>query len=178
MRPKALFLLFLPLLFFNCRKEIKKIQLQYPEDPTTTTLTARERLTGSWRVYDYLFRGNSIVKNLDTIYGGKERIEDVQISYVEDFNSVPATDLWRFRMTATYFDIVNKTAFNPDEPYYITIIGAGNFFVASWFITPYFYDNNNYQATAKWKITKLFDKELNLVLETDSGDYKMLIKKH
>ena len=177
---KSLLILSVSLLLFcaNCRKDPKpkEIQLQYPEDPTTTTLTPRERLTGLWKVYDYQFKNKTIIKNLDTLYGGKEQIESVDISYDKDLNSVK--EVWSFRMTAKYFDIVNKTAFNPDEPYYITIIGAGNLYVASWFITPFFYDNNNYQATAKWKITKLFDKELNLVLETDSGDYKILLKKH
>lgn len=174
MKIKLIFLLAIFLLCATCKKKKKEIQYQYPEDPQTTTLTPRERLHASWRVYAYQFNGIDILSKLDTFYGGEFKVEDVAISYDVDSD----TKQWFFIISNQYISFKSETAFNVEDPYYITIYSQTNccrYYLSKWFITPFKYVPN---TTVKWSITKLYGNELNLVLKTDSGDYKIFLKKH
>ena len=160
----------------NCKKKRKETQHRYVEDPGTTTLTPQERLRSSWRVYAYQFKGVDIIERMDTINGGRARIEEANISY--DYWDVYNT--WRFTIYNNFFqfDGDGTNAFNPDEPYDITIFGSANPLLCKWFITPFRYNVNQTNLRTKWTITKLYGNELNIVLSTDSGNYKIFMKKH
>lgn len=173
---KTLFsILLLSSLFFctTCRKKEKQVPHQYPEDPATTTLTPRERLTGSWRIYSYQFKGKEIIANIDTINNGKEQIEKASIAY--DYS--PSYSQWLFYVYSKYYNFQSETAFDIDNPYYITIYGSANSYLAKWFITPFKYNPKDSTGQARWTITKLYEGELNLVLGTDSGDFRLFLKR-
>ena len=93
--------------------------------------------------------------------------------YDQDLN----TKKWICNITNENMAFESETAFNPDDPGYLTI-GPDNFccrfLLSKWLITPFRYTQG---SSAKWTITKLYGKDLNLVLGTDSGEYKMFLKK-
>lgn len=169
------FILLLSSLFFctTCRKKEEEVQHQYPEDPATTTLTPRERLTGSWKIYGYKFKGIDVIARIDTINGGKLIIEQVPVSYDFETNY----EKWLFRMDTKYFHFLSENAFDSDSPYSITINGSANSYLAKWFITPFKYNPKDSTGQASWTITKLYGNDLNLVLGTDSGDFRLFLKK-
>lgn len=159
----------------NCKKKKKTDQHRYAEDPETTTLTPQERLRSSWRVSAYQFNGVDIIGRIDTINGNRARIEDANISY-DYWDNIKT---WRFTIYNGFFqfDGDGTNAFNPDQPYDITIFGSANSLLCKWFITPFGYDINQTALSTRWTITKLYGNDLNLLLQTDSGDYKIFLKK-
>jgi hypothetical protein len=157
------------LTFANCKK--KKTQYQYPEDPKATTLTPKERLHGLWQVSDYTLNGNSIISKLDTFYNSQYRIEDVIFNYDQNSNSKK----WILTITSEVMSHTYENAF--EEPDQILIDNDNyccKFLLTKWFITPFKYVPN---ASTKWTITKLYNKELNLITKTDTGEFKMFFKK-
>lgn len=157
----------------NCVKKRKPDQYRYPEDPGTTTLTPQERLTAVWSISDYQFNGNSIVSQLDTLNDGKARIREVGVYYDYSLDYKQ----WRFTVSNKYFQFDGDQAFNPNEPYDITFYGSANPYLCKWFITPFRYNINQANLRTRWSITKLYKNDLNLLLHTDSGDYKIFLIK-
>lgn len=170
MKIKILFLAVLLGFSIACKKN----QHRYPEDPNVTKITPQKRLEGSWTVNAYTYNGLDIISKLDTFYSGESKIKDVGFGYAQD----PDTKVWEFSVINQYFiNFESESAFDTDDPDYIKLYNDNvccRFLLSKWFITPFKYIPN---ASTKWRITKLYNSELNLILQTDTGDYKMFLKK-
>lgn len=178
MKNVALFIYFFAVLLIcaTCRKEkppAPAIQYQYPEDPATTTITPQQRLAGMWKIDVYTFKDSDIVAFLDTFYGGQSKIQDVQFIYNQNLDSKE----WSFNLQTNKTSQSSQTAFNPDDPVHFVMDNDNEcckYLKSKWFITPFRYIKG---ASTKWTITKLYDKKMNLVLQTDSGNYKIFFSK-
>jgi hypothetical protein len=162
-------LLVILLLFFSyCKK--KKIQHQYPEDPKSTTITPKLRLTGQWGIRQFTLNGSDIRSSLEAVYNNKYKISDVIFTYDKN----PDTQQWFLIIDAANSKETKIDAF--EEPDQLSI-GPDNhteYGLCKWFVTPFKFTKDK---SVQWTITKLYDKDLNLILKTDTGEYKLFMQK-
>lgn len=166
MKKQQLFILIFGIaIAFACKK-----QHRYPEDPKSTFDPPKTRLSGNWKLDDFTLNGTSIVNDLNNIPNAPINIRDVTLNYF--FNSDDKNDKhWAFRVynfsTRNNFDDVSITI----GPYNST----QNQIIDKWFITPFKFTGT--PAVANWVVTKLYKSDLHLVLQTDTGEFKMFFKK-
>jgi len=149
-----IFLTIIMLYFSGCKKAHR-----YPEDPKKTRESPKARLEGAWNIYEYTLNGQSILNTANFGY------DVTNFTLKQSYNS----------STKKYFyTIMNE--FN--DELYLSFGPFSNVPDCSYikcFITPLNCSGINKET--KWCISKLYDKDLNLTLKTDTGEFKMFLKK-
>ncbi|MBI2721553.1 MAG: hypothetical protein HYX39_05210 [Bacteroidetes bacterium] len=156
-------LLFLALTFSNCKKEKR-----FPEDPKKSRKTPQSRFSGKWIISAYTFNGNDIRFDLNKL-SNKYRIDDVYFTY--EYNDFYRR--WDFSLRTDNYGFFYSTEGFKDNTY-IYLSGSNDTIANKWFYTPFKYIKG---SSVYWTITKLYDKDCNLILDTDSGQYKMFLNK-
>ncbi len=167
----TLFLIVFTLAFSSCKKK----QYRYPEDPKVTRIKPNDRLFGYWQLSDYTLNGTSIIDALNTKINNEIDVRKIyfQYKFIDDnghkyyglgFLS-PRFDLKNPFISERYieFDIGENYSPNMKDSLKIVL-----------FITPFKYSTTR---TANWYVTKLYDKDLRLTLQTDTGEYKLFFNK-
>jgi hypothetical protein len=157
------------IIFLACGKEK---QHRYPEDPNDTKQSAIERLMANWQVKAYTLNGKDIIPDLEKIYNEKHKVTSVLFRfYQEEETSGPLT----LHITGAGIGEILPSAFtNPDKIRIWNDTKYPDFTLTKWFLTPFKYKAN---AEATWTITKLYGADLNMVQQTDTGEYKVFFKK-
>lgn len=167
MDKKALYILLILLLIFSCKKD----QYRYPEDGGKSTLTPNDRLGGGWwKLDDYTFNGNSIVAKLNSPTNNKYNIKSIQFSYgyLQDSKN------WHLLLTGgTYLYQDDNKAFS--DFHYLVFGSCSDTIFNKWLISPFHFLQN---TATSWSVTELYNKDLHLILSTDSGEYKIFWKKN
>ena len=151
---KIYIILFTLILVAGCKK-----QHRYPDDPKSTFDKPKTRLIGAWQLNDYIFNGNSILNTYNFGY---------------DITSFMIKDDYDGTSKKYTYSLINP--FENDE--YISFGPFSNSANCSYiktFLTPLKCSGGG-QIT-NWTITKLYDKDLHLKLQTDTGEFKMFFKK-
>lgn len=148
------FIVILFLLLFSCKK-----QHRYPEDPKGTNQTPKSRLIGVWQIYEYTLNGNSI-------------LDPANFGY----------DITNYMIKSSYDGTTKKYSYTLINPFenesYLTFGPFSNTANCSYiksFITPLKCINTS--KTTDWCITKLYKDDLHLILQTDTGEFKLFFKK-
>jgi hypothetical protein len=155
---------------WSCKK-----QHRYPEDPKKSRKTPLERLHGSWKIEEYTFKGSSIVSQLDLLKQDAH-VKNVQFYfYVEYHQETFSINSGAFPGYHTFNALIDETYLRIG-PYneFMTVGPANEKVFTGWFVTPFRYTQN---GQTKWTITKLFESDLNIILPTDSGEYKIFLRK-
>lgn len=146
---------------------------KYPEDPKKTCESPASRIDGSWKLIYYYFNNVSIYSTLNSISNGSTNLDNCWFRFqrneeTKDFN---------LQISGLYYD--HRVDF-PNQEYILidnsqkSVYSKSDSLFSYWFISPFHY---NPKGKASWRITKLYKNNLNLVLKTDSGDYKMYFDK-
>ena len=162
---KIYIILFTLILVAGCKK-----QHRYEDDPKSTFDTPNERLSGIWQLNEYTLNGASIISNLNNISGAQSDIRDVNLSYsyIEENKKDKYYAFKIYSYTArNNFDGIS-IEIGPDNSSAFPIIDK-------WFITPFKFTGT--PAVSHWIVTKLYDKDLHLKLQTDTGEFKMFFNK-
>lgn len=151
MKAKNLFLIIVLLLaILSCKK-----QHRYPEDPKRTFDSPKTRLVGIWNIYEYTLNGNSILDPAN--FGGADITTYFRIQYRKDYTELIQP-----------FDNESFLTFGPFQ-------NVSNCNYIKIFITPLKCTNTS--TAADWTITKLYNGDLHLIHQTDTGEFKLFFKK-
>jgi hypothetical protein len=157
--------------FLSCKKQTK-----YDEDPKRSKLTPKQRLFGEWSISGFTFNGDDITPKLNALFSNRFDVLTLQLGYVfhesEDDDALTITCHNAFTASDQLFDGVNVT-FHERHFQYRDTAAADSVF-KKWLITPFQFTNQTEQS---WRVTKLFENSLHMVLETDTGDFKMFFQK-
>jgi hypothetical protein len=149
---------------YGCKK-----QKRYEEDPKKSRKTPQTRLTGNWKVTEYTFNGNSIIQKLNSLSPIND-LSDFTLQYGENSDKAWYTRIYSpNKVLFQSYDF-----FNNDSQFYFSYAGIYDSLCCKWFITPFKFIRNE---DAYWKVTKLYENDLNIVLNTDSGQYKIFFNK-
>ncbi|MBK9286053.1 MAG: hypothetical protein IPM51_17290 [Sphingobacteriaceae bacterium] len=148
----------------SCKKQTK-----YEEDPKKSRTSPKLRLKGTWGLEDYTFNCNSIIPHLNLL-STKYNINETTLQFSESYNNRWSTSISSNNKSLySYHDI-----FSDDYTFFIQYSGTNDSICCKWFITPFRYVR---YVDSYWRITKLYDKDLNIVLDTDTGQFKIFFKK-
>lgn len=165
---KLFYLKYIILIIFltliGCKKEKR-----FPEDPKKSRMTPQNRFTGKWIISAYTFNGNDIRFNLNTL-SNKYKLESVYFTY--QYNNDYKT--WNFAIRTDNHGFYSSSDTFRENTYIYLFPKEYDTLTNKWFYTPFKYIPG---SEAKWTITKLYDKDCNLILDTDSGQYKIFLKK-
>jgi hypothetical protein len=150
----------LVVLLLSCKKEYK-----YPEDPKKSRATPEQRLKGRWEIIEYTFQANSIYGKLNQAAHGIFNLDKIVLEYADkardNYDQGIAT-LNPVGGDNSFF--ISKNNFKFYTP------NANDSTFIYWFVSPFRYKP---ATTANWTITKLYGVDFNIVLPTDSGEYKI-----
>ena len=156
---------------FSCHKKQKR----YPEDPKSTRCAPEDRFNGSWKITDYTFKGSSIYNELNKQSKGNTNLDNVVIIYSKKTSETNDQEIFQIsnfpqNNYSSSFSSVNLR-FTPDNN---CLCGLQDSLFSYWFIAPFKY---NHSLTTDWTITKLYKNDCNVVLQTDSGEFKIFLNK-
>jgi hypothetical protein len=156
MKTKNLFLIIVLLLaILSCKKHKR-----YPENPKTLFAgSPKSRLVGVWQINEYTLNGNSI---LDQANFGADITNYMIISSYDG-----TTKKYSYSLINS-FDDESHLTFGPFS-------NTANCSYIKCFITPLKCTNTS--KTTDWTITKLYGNDLHLILQTDTGEFKIFYKK-
>ncbi|MBK9283667.1 MAG: hypothetical protein IPM51_05035 [Sphingobacteriaceae bacterium] len=126
------------------------------------------RLKGTWNIKDYTFNCVSIVPQLNAL-SSNSNLSDISIQYGENSE----------KQWYTYIYVSNKLLyhsydlFNDDTQFYFDPNRVYDSLCNKWFFTPFRLVKN---VGSNWKVFKLYENDLNIVLNTDTGEYKIFLK--
>jgi len=168
---RLVFIIFL-IAFSNsaCKKQTK-----YDEDPKRTSKSPKQRLFGNWSLSEYTFNGDNILPNLNALFSNRFDVLGLTLTY--SFHDSEVNDALGIHCNPFFsaeeqkFDGSNMTL---NQKSFARPVPAADSLFKEWLITPFHFTN---QSEASWRVTKLFDNSLNIVLETDTGDFKMFFTK-
>ena len=155
----------------NCRKKDVPDAKRFEEDPTTTKTSVEDRLAGTWIVGDLTFKGNSVFDQLNKTSAVNPILDNISLFYdkgnkdhnIEAFFSLKPAGFAGWSKIDTMSFSCHKTDTS----------------ISYSLLTPFNKnDGKNGKAYLKsdWRVTKLFNTELNMTRQTDSGQYKIFWK--
>jgi len=160
-------------LFFGCKKEHR-----YEEDPKATHDTPQQRLNGTWKITSYTFNGQDIYTKLNQKATAQYNLNNIIFSYQyfskkEDEANGSQGDGFKIYpiMTAQHRNFEDHTYLKINPP------GCSNIedsLLNYWFISSQTYCTS---STAYWRVTMLYKNDFHIVLNTDSGTYKIYLNK-
>ncbi len=155
----------------TCRKKEVPDAYKFDEDPSISKTSVDDRLVGTWIVGDLTFNGNSIFDQLNKTTVVNPILDNISLFYQKGdrnhnisaiFSLKPAGFVgWRGADSMTFGCYKTDTSLSYSM------------------LTPF---NKNDGKNGKpylvsyWRVTKLFNAELNMTRQTDSGQYKIFWK--
>lgn len=151
----------------------KKNMIQYEEDPKKVKEDVNTRLTGDWLLRAYTLNGKDIIPRLNAVFANRFDVTGCVFSYwYDEADKKYISRLWS---TNPQFSARKEKNFDGltitfDQASFSQTFHSGDSACKAWFITPFIYTGLSVQT---WRVTKIYDQELNLTLQNDSGEFKL-----